>query len=78
MPATEQPDGYMLRCLAHGADPAARYAPDLRAAEEATRAAPPIATVAADSRPSAELAVYVGVINGTNSGCMSCIGAQLT
>ena len=32
---------------------------------------------APDSRAAAELAVYLGVISGINSGCMSCGGAEL-
>ena len=78
LPRAEQPEGYLLRCLGHGAQPAARFGSDLRAAQTLARATSPFAVATPDSRAAAEVAIYLGLLTGMNSGCMSCGGGELT
>ena len=67
----------LIACLGNGAEPAARFAADLAAAEAVAARTAPVADLPADSRQAAEVAIRIAGIRGLNLGCGSC-GAPVT
>jgi hypothetical protein len=64
----------LLDALRAGSVIARRYPADLAAARALAQASPPLRTVRPDSRPAAELALQIALINGENTGCGSAGG----
>jgi len=78
LPTGGQEAKEVLRCLGFGAPAAARFDADLASARALAQATPPVTVAPPDSRPAAEVAVRVSLIDGANSGCASCGGAVFT
>jgi hypothetical protein len=78
LPLSDQESVFMLGAFRIGSGIAHRYPADLAAARALARANPPLRTVRADSRRSAELALQIAIINGENNGCSSAGGYLYT
>ncbi len=69
---------YLMECLGNGAQSAASFPADLAAARSAATHAPPASKVAPSSRHAADLAIWLQLTLGPNSGCMECGGYRFT
>jgi hypothetical protein len=78
LPLSDPESVFMLGAFRIGSGIAHRYPADLAAARALARANPPLRTVRADSRRSAELALQIAIINGENNGCSSAGGYLYT
>ncbi len=77
-PGSMDPSGYLLSCLGNGGPAAHSFAADLTAARAAASRAAPVSPVDPSSQTAADLAIRLHVIDGQNSGCMSCGGFRTT
>ena len=69
---------YLLICLGSGSEAANSFPADLAAARIAASKAPPLVTVDPSSQAAADLAIWLQLILGENSGCDSCGGFRAT
>jgi hypothetical protein len=69
---------YLLTCLGSGAEAASSFPADMAAARIAASKAPPLVPVDPSSQSAADLAIWLQLILGENSGCMSCGGFRAT
>lgn len=69
---------YLLTCLGSGSEAAKTFPADLAAARIAASKAPPLVTVDPSSQAAADLAIWLQLILGQNSGCDSCGGFRAT
>jgi hypothetical protein len=69
---------YLLNCLGSGSEAANSFPADLAAARIAASKAPPLVSVDPSSQAAADLAIWLRLILGENSGCDSCGGFRAT
>lgn len=69
---------YLLTCLGSAAEAASSFPADMAAARIAASKAPPLVPVDPSSQSAADLAIWLQLILGENSGCMSCGGFRAT
>ena len=69
---------YLLTCLGNGGPAAHSFAADMAAVRAAASRAPQVSPVDPNSQAAADLAIQLHVIDGQNSGCMSCGGFRIT
>jgi hypothetical protein len=69
---------YLLTCLGSGSQAAAQFTSDLAAAKAMAARTAPLVPVEPSSHEPPDLAVWLAVVKGGNSGCESCGGARFT
>ena len=78
IPLGSGPADYLVKCLGGGSQAAALFPADLASAEAAALRAPPAVAVDPTSHTAADLAIWLQLITGLNSGCESCGGERVT
>jgi hypothetical protein len=78
IPITSDSGHYLLTCLGGGSQAAALFAADVTTAKALASHAPPAAQVDPSSDTAGDLAIWLQLIAGLNSGCESCGGARFT
>ncbi|HTT86551.1 MAG TPA: hypothetical protein VMF60_04225 [Acidimicrobiales bacterium] len=78
IPLGSDPAHYLLMCLGGGSQAAALFATDLAAAEAVASQSSPAVQVDPSSHTAGDLAIWLQLITGLNSGCESCGGERVT